>query len=175
MLHRQPGKSTIWIVPNQSGDSKVVFLQRPPKKHATLKSVALVIITGFLPGLILGASVVAFCVLPHETAKDFYWNQIARLESLLRNQSKYNSIPEECMETDAASSIDTKSEDALILKREAPQALAWGQERLTINWKPFEVQHGIFAERRADLKNRKVVDNIVVPMDRGLKSLMYHF
>ncbi len=95
MPHRQPGKSTIRIVPNQSGDSKVVFLQRPPKKHFTLKTVALVIITGFLPGLILGASVVAFCVLPYETTKDFCWHQISGLENLFRSQSKYNWIPED--------------------------------------------------------------------------------
>ncbi len=169
------GKGPTLVVPKQAADSRVVFLGKPRRKYGALKLVALIMIAGLIPGFVLGAWVVAFRVPPYGLARDFYWNRVTQLESLLRNQSKYESIPEEYRQTNADSLIRIKSMDDVIAKRKALQTLVWGQEGLPLKSQPSVIQYGIFDPRYSDLKNLKSIDKIVVSMDRGVESTAYHF
>jgi hypothetical protein len=170
-----PGKYPTLVVPGQPSPTKILFLGKPPGKPSILKIAALVIFGGLLPGFVLGAWVVGFRVPPYDFARDFYWDKITRLESLFRKQTKYNSIPREFRESDAASLIRIGSQEDVISKRKALQTLVWGQRGLPTDLQPSEVKRGVIDKRYSDLKNLKSIDKIVIKMDHGLESVVYHF
>ena len=87
----------------------------------------------------------------------------------------YYKIDPEYWKTDVNSLISIKSESDILEKRSRLIRYIWGDKDFPVSKMPSNIEKNIKRPRYSDLSNLKTIDKIVVAMDYGLNSIIYHF
>lgn len=88
---------------------------------------------------------------------------------------EYDKIDPFYKETDVSSLISIKDGIDVIKKREKLIQYIWRNRGFPYAKMPDKVENGITDDRYSDLGNLKRIDKILVSMDYGVNSIIYHF
>ena len=87
---------------------------------------------------------------------------------------EFLETPREYLETDVTALISIRQQDDVDRVRTALTAFLWGDENLP-STVPREVTQGFSDARYAEVSSLESIDKLIVRMDFGLESHIYHF
>lgn len=116
---------------------------------------------------------------PYDALKIIY-DKFLKSKEQKKEQKKseefiYHKINPEYWQIDVDSLISIKSENDIIEKRSRLNQYIWGDKGFPVSKMPSNIKNNIKDDRYFDLNNLKTIDKIVVSMDHGLNSIIYHF
>lgn len=136
----------------------------------------------FLKTLLLGLSFIYGIMVgaleypPYHLVKAFY-KQVVGKPALQdwKHDLKYNKVDPLYQETDVRSLISIKNKTDVFKKRDRLVQYIWGNKGFPDSKMPDIVENNILDERYSKLKNLEKIDKIIVTMDYGFNSVIYHF
>ena len=129
-----------------------------------------------LSAFIYGIAVGKYHYPPYKTIKiidDKFFKSLKPENQKKYEEFLYHKIDPKYQQTDVESLISIKSEKDIIEKRKQLIQYIWGDKGFPVSI-PSVVERNI-KDDRYELTNLKAIDKIIVSMDYGLNSIVYHF
>jgi len=89
--------------------------------------------------------------------------------------NEYDKFYPEYLNTNVSSLISIENKNDVIKKRNRLIQYVWKDEGFPVSKLPDDIDENIKDSRYSDLDNLKSIDKIIVTMDYGLNSVVYHF